>query len=142
MRRSKYLGLAISAVLAGGLAHAETPSAAKSKTQGTGGTLEEIIVTAQKREERLQDVPVAVAALTGDAITNRGVRTADELQMTIPALSWQKNLNAQPYIRGVGSRITTAGNQSSVPIFVDGVLQISPLQGNFNLAEVERVEVL
>jgi iron complex outermembrane receptor protein len=139
MRRSMYFGIACSVFLAKHVGAADAP-----QSGGESGTwaLDEIVVTAQKRAQPLQDVPIAVSAIAGDTLSARGIQSSDELSVSIPDLDWQKNLNAQPYIRGIGSRITTAGNQSSVPIYVDGVLQISPLEGNFNLYDVDRIEVL
>ncbi|WBX85778.1 TonB-dependent receptor [Sphingosinicella microcystinivorans] len=108
----------------------------------TTGGVEEIVVTAQKREQRLQDVPITVSALSGAGAEARGIQSTEELSTAVPSLDWQAGKAGSPYIRGIGSIISTAGNESSVGLFVDGVLLISPLQANFNLNNVERVEVL
>jgi iron complex outermembrane receptor protein len=102
----------------------------------------EIIVTAQKREQRLQDVPITITAITGDAADEIGISSTDDLSAAVPSLTWQKSYNGSPFIRGVGKAIVTAGNESSVGIFVDGVLQVSPLMTNFALNNVDRIEVL
>ncbi|MEE4451021.1 TonB-dependent receptor [Novosphingobium resinovorum] len=123
------------------IAFAQSTPPPERATQANAA-IEEIVVTAQKRSERIQDVPISITAITGDSMTRRGINTADELTTAVPALTWQKSYNGAPFIRGVGKPIVTAGNESSVGIFVDGVLQISPLMTNFALNNVERVEVL
>jgi iron complex outermembrane recepter protein len=124
------------------LALAQSTDAQSSANEQSSGGLEEIVVTAQKRAERAQDVPISITAITGDSVTRQGIRSADELTSAVPSLNWQKSYNGAPFIRGVGKPIVTAGNESSVGIFVDGVLQVSPLMTNFALNNVERVEVL
>lgn len=131
--------LAIATVLTG-ISHAALAQAAGDNV--SSGGVEEIVVTAQKREQRLQDVPVTVSALSGAGAEARGVQSTEELSTAVPSLDWQSGKAGSPYIRGIGSIISTAGNESSVGLFVDGVLLISPLQANFNLNNVERIEVL
>lgn len=104
--------------------------------------VEDIVVTAQKREQRLQDVPISINAMSGAMAEQRGIRSSDELVSAVPALTWNKSYNGSPYIRGIGSALVSVGNESSVAIFVDGVLQISPWQSNFAFNNLERIEVL
>ncbi|MEZ5735562.1 MAG: TonB-dependent receptor [Novosphingobium sp.] len=113
-----------------------------SEDEQQGGGISEIIVTAQKRAENVQDVPIAMTAITGETLKDSGIESADDMTLAVPSLTWQQTHNSSPYIRGVGKPIVTAGNESSVGIFVDGVLQISPLQANFAMDNVERIEVL
>lgn len=119
------------------LALALTPAMASSQM------LEEVIVTAQKRVESLQDVPISVAAVSGEKIQDTGILDLQELTQYIPNV----NINvgqAQPnlYIRGVGSG-TNAGFEQSVGMYIDGIYS-----GRGQLAAVpitmdlERVEVL
>ena len=105
--------------------------------------LEEVVVTAQKRVESLQDVPISVSAMSGDKIDQQGITDLGELTLFIPNV----NINpgqAQPnlFIRGVGSG-TNAGFEQSVGLYIDGVFS-----GRGQLAAVpltmdlQRVEVL
>ena len=102
----------------------------------------EIVVTAEKRSERAQDIPVSVSALSGDALTSGGIRGADDLTSAVPSVVFISGLNGSTYIRGVGAPITTAGNQPDVAMYVDGVLLVSPLQATGAFNNVERVEIL
>lgn len=105
----------------------------------------DIIVTAQKRSERLQDVPLAVTAVTGDALANRQVNDTSTLTKAIPSLTFQQGPNATNTtlrIRGVGTALFGQGVESSVSVVVDGVVQARQAQGFADLADIERVEVL
>ncbi|GAA0303494.1 TonB-dependent receptor [Sphingomonas oligophenolica] len=105
----------------------------------------DIIVTAQKRSERLQDVPLAVTAITGDSLANRQVNDTSTLTQAIPSLTFQQGPNATNTtlrIRGVGTALFGQGVESSVSVVVDGVVQARQAQGFADLADIERVEVL
>ncbi|CAN5493289.1 TonB-dependent receptor [soil metagenome] len=128
------------AVFAQASVSAQESSAAQAA--GRAGGVEEIVVTAQKRDERLQDVPISINAISGAGAEQRGVKSSDELVSVVPALTWNKTYNGSPYLRGIGSALVAVGNESSVAIFVDGVLQISPWQSNFAFNNLERIEVL
>lgn len=113
---------------------------ATSDTEQSG---QDIIVTAQRREERLRDVPLSITALSGDQLVKSGVGSAVALNQVVPGLNFQSNgSTAQPAIRGVTSSGSTAGDASNVAIYIDGVYQ--PFQfGNYlELADVQRIEVL
>lgn len=105
--------------------------------------LEEVLVTAQKREQSLQDVPIAVSAMSGEKINDNGITNLEELTLFMPNVSISKGA-AQPnlFIRGVGSG-TNAGFEQSVGLYIDGIYS-----GRAQLASVpltldlERVEVL
>lgn len=105
--------------------------------------LEEVIVTAQKRAEGLQDVPIAIAAMSGDKIDEQGITDLAEMTLYIPNV----NINAgqaQPnlFIRGVGSG-TNAGFEQSVGLYIDGIYSgRGQLAGVPLTMDLERVEVL
>lgn len=112
-----------------------------ARAQETATKLEEIIVTAQRREERLQDVPLSVSALSGDKLARAGITDAYQLTQVMPGLTFSKtSLQFQPYIRGVGTR--QGPDESNVSVYLDGVYQ--PIMGSlgFDLIDVQRVEVL
>lgn len=117
-----------------------TAPAAISEVQST-----DIVVTAQKRSERLQDIPLAVTAVTGDALANRQVNDTSTLTRAIPSLTFQQGpnpTNTTLRIRGVGTALFGQGVESSVSVVVDGVVQARQAQGFSDLADIERVEVL
>ena len=105
--------------------------------------LEEVLVTAQKREQSLQDVPIAVAAMSGEKINDLGLMDLQELTRYVPNV----NLNsgqAQPnlFIRGVGSG-TNAGFEQSVGLYIDGVYSGRGQLSNVPLTlDLERIEIL
>ena len=112
------------------------------QTDGSTG-LADIVVTAQKRSERLQDVPVAVTAVSGQGLVNANITESKALSSVVPSLNFtQAAAFAQPFIRGVGSRGNTAGDEQIVPIYVDGVYQIGMTAGFFKLNSIDRIEVL
>jgi len=109
---------------------AAVPLAAQSQ-QGTAGAsaapaLEEIVVTARKREESLQEVPVAVTALTSEDIANRQLQSIDDVAKFTPGLVFSKSFGRateRPVVRGLASILagTNATVETGVSYFVDGV---------------------
>ncbi len=106
--------------------------------------VDEIIVTAQKREERLQDVPLAVTAFTGGNIEATRTRDILDLADRTPNLVVTAFNVAEPRyaIRGIGSTSDSAASDPSVAVFVDEVYLGRPAVSNFTLWDVDRVEVL
>lgn len=105
----------------------------------------EIIVTAQKREQRLQDVPVVVSVLNQQQLENAGVRDVKDLQTITPGLNVTSSTSpAQTSIRirGVGTVGDNPGLESSVGTIVDGVYRARSGVAFGDLGELERVEVL
>ena len=103
----------------------------------------EIVVTATRREERLQNVPVTVTAIGGEALAKSGVPDVRTLTQIIPAFNGGRNQNVmQPSIRGVGSAGNSTGDEGNVAIYVDGVYQADPYSTQIDLVQIERVEVL
>ncbi|MBX3693780.1 MAG: TonB-dependent receptor [Steroidobacteraceae bacterium] len=108
------------------------------------GALEEIIVTAQKREQRLQDVPFSVAALSAADIEASNVVKLDQVALYTPGLYLETIGLGRPFlfIRGIGSGAFDVGSDPSVALFVDEVY-VSRFTGlMFDLFDVERIEVL
>ena len=106
--------------------------------------LEEIVVTAQRRSQNLQDVPVAVSAFTGPALTAKGIQNVADLQLTDSSLFIsQMNALIMPFIRGIGNPSgPTPGNEASTPVYIDDVYYSRPMTAYLELANIERVEVL
>src|SRR4029453_4083918 len=83
--------------------------------------LEEIVVTAQRREEDQQKVPISIATATAGTLESIGVRGTDELGMIAPGLTIQRQIGSVlPYIRGIGNPNTSGGQESSVAPYVGG----------------------
>lgn len=102
-----------------------------------------IIVTASRREESIQDVPISITAFDGETLETLGIDDTLSLQQVTPGLVFNQNtIFAQPYIRGVGTDITPPGSESSVATFIDGVYQPFPFVGIQVLNGIERIEVL
>ena len=125
-----------------------TPQAAPGeatagKRDAKAGQLEEVVVTAQRRSERLQDVPLAVTTLTSSALKQQGVTTTSDLSQVAPALVFNNNANvASPYIRGVGSDLIDPTSESPVAVYVDDVYIASPQSNLFTLAGIKQIDVL
>jgi iron complex outermembrane recepter protein len=106
---------------------------------------DEIIVTATKREQTLQDVPVAVSVTTAAAIERAQVRDLIDLQTLVPSLKvgqLQSSANTNFIIRGFGNGANNAGIEPSVGVFIDGVYRSRSASQIGDLANIQRVEVL
>ena len=105
--------------------------------------LEEIVVTAQKRAESQQDVPIAITTITGESLAATGVNDTDDLGLATPGLQMnQGGVGNIPFIRGIGSQDATPGQDNSVSTYVDGVLQSSVTGSALVFNDIERIEVL
>jgi len=106
--------------------------------------LEEIVVTAQKRSESLQDVPIAVTAFTGDTMKTLGVANASDLVDLTPGFSSgaQQGSNRNYFLRGVGTSDVHITAASAVGQYFDGVTLTSGFHAKAALFDMERVEIL
>lgn len=105
--------------------------------------IQDIVVTARRREEQLQDVPLSVTAVTGETLERTGITDTRQLTQTMPSLVFTRiNTNFQPYIRGVGTRNAAPGDESAVAVYIDGVYQPQMPSLGFDLLAIERVETL
>jgi len=106
--------------------------------------LEEVIVTAQKREENVQTVPIAVSALSEETLRNASMLTMDDVSRQVPGftVTTYNPVTPQPYIRGIGSNVSDAGADASVGVFIDGVYAGRAGGYRADMYDIERVEVL
>jgi iron complex outermembrane receptor protein len=105
--------------------------------------VEEVIVTAQRREERLQDVPAAVSAFSGNQLEKLGIDGSKELGQITPGLNFTQSVfSPQPTIRGIGVRGVGAGDESVVPIYIDGVYQSFIGAADMQFNNIARIEVV
>ena len=105
----------------------------------------EIVVTAQGRTQILQDVPIAVTAVGGEAMKNSGASDIRQLNQLAPSLlvsSTGSEANGSARIRGIGTVGDNPGLESSVAVFIDGVYRSRSGIGLNELGEIERIEVL
>jgi iron complex outermembrane receptor protein len=103
----------------------------------------DIIVTGTRRAERLQDVAVAITAVSGEALAKSGYTSASDLQYVVPSLTFNNSQGAGFSIRGFGSQSFDYNLEKSVSVVLDDVVQGLPRSIGFNtFADVERVEVL
>jgi iron complex outermembrane receptor protein len=129
-------------------AHAQSASSLGADPQqsplaASHATIEEIVVTAQKRSENLEDVPLSISAVTAASLQRLGVNGTLDLQTLVPGFQVsQVNAASTPSIRGVGSTDPSGGNEGAVALYVDGVYFPSQNAGLFSFPDIERVEVL
>ena len=103
--------------------------------------VEETIVTAERREANVQRVPISISVLASDQLSDSVVTDTMDLQFHVPGYVFKTNtVLGQPYLRGVGSDLITAGAESSVALYVDGVYQTRAANTLLDLYDVERVE--
>ena len=110
------------------------------------GILEEVVVTAQKREENLQDVPISVTAFSGDAVKELGFENSTEVVAQIANLSFGVPVgegNTPVFaMRGVGLNDFGDSNEGPVAIYIDGIYRGTQVGQTLQLFDVERVEAL
>jgi iron complex outermembrane recepter protein len=105
----------------------------------------EIVVTAQKREEKLQDVPLAISVIGGEQLANNGGVSLENAQYLVPSLNFRKSgttLNQALFLRGVGTINFSIAAEPSVAAVLDGVVLSRAGEGFTDLFDVERIEVL
>ena len=121
-----------------------------AQSQGTAAALiEEVVVTARKRVESLVDTPIAITAMSGDAMEARGMTQLSDMAASTPSLTFVdvtsvtgSSSASVVYIRGVGQSFATATSEPGVGIYVDGVYMARNVGQVFNIVDLERVEVL
>ena len=105
--------------------------------------IEEIMVTAQRRSENLQSVPISVTAISANRLETAGVTMTDELPSLVPALTLANSVGfLEPRIRGVGNSSAGPGIENSVAVYVDGVYYSSSPGSLLSLYNIQQVEVL
>lgn len=143
MRRTNLLRTTVSAAVVGAVVFGFAGVAAAQ--EGPTQTVDDIIVTAQKREQNLQDVPIVVTSLSSETLDNAGVRDIKDLQILTPGLIVTSTTNESvttARIRGVGTVADNPGIESSVGVVIDGVYRSRNGVGFGDLGEMSRIEVL
>jgi iron complex outermembrane receptor protein len=117
--------------------------AAPAPDQGTPSGLADIVVTAQRRAEKLQDVPLTITALSGSQLAKQGISTVRDLQTVVSGFTYQAFGTAPlPAIRGVSTTLSAAGAENPNALYIDGIYYgvQSALLNDF--ADIDRIEVL
>jgi iron complex outermembrane recepter protein len=118
-------------------------TAPAAPAQESEPVLTEITVTAQRRSENLQNVPIAMTALSADQLAKSGVQSTTELGEVTPGLTVvNQNGDILPHIRGVGTTLFGAGVENSIATYVDGVYIASQAGSLLTLNNIAQVEVL
>lgn len=132
--------LAVICVLAAGVIVAPRPAVTQE------AMLEEIIVTARKREESVQDIPIAVSAFTANDIRELGIRSVNDIALYTPGFSFQSGFGRssnqdRPAMRGQTTIINGIANVKAVSTFVDGIY-VGGKVSSVDFANIERVEII
>jgi iron complex outermembrane recepter protein len=141
MSRKFMLLAGVSTALFAAPAFAQDATPAEEDASG----LEEIIVTAQKREQNLQDVPVSVTALSAEAIANNRIADFSDLTRAAPSLTITQTTsspNNSIILRGVGTFAFSTGVEPSVAVIIDDMPVVQQAQAFDNLSDLQRIEVL
>ncbi|NIB41087.1 TonB-dependent receptor [Pseudomaricurvus alkylphenolicus] len=107
--------------------------------------IEEVIVQARKREESLQDVPIAVSAFSGDMLNDLGVKNAGDIATFTPNFTWHTEFgmaSPQPYLRGIGTNNFAPINNGPIAVYQDNVFIGPNIAQGFATFDSERAEVL
>src|SRR5580765_2256290 len=135
----------------GGNAIAQTPTETKpaGTAAETGETLEAITVTARRREESLQDTPVAITALSSDALERQQIVSTTDLDKVVPNIQFHSygtltgnNSAAQVFIRGIGQTDATAAVDPGVGIYIDDVYMGRSVGGAMEIRDISSVQIL
>lgn len=139
--RHIHLTIAPGLVAAVIVPHAVIAQATES-TQSTSAVAE-VIVTAQRRQERSLNVPISIVSKTGDQLVSAGVRRSFDLAQVVPGLRIDEDGPfVQPTLRGIGNAIAGAGVNPGVATYTDGYYQPSEQGNNFDLVGIDSIQVL
>jgi iron complex outermembrane receptor protein len=118
-------------------------SAATAQEAAATSEVGEVIVTAMKRGENVQDIPASISAVSGEAMQDRGVSDIQDLQNVVPNLNWGEHFGTTLItIRGVGSTVDSGITEPTVALYVDGVFLPRSTMATLRGVDLARVEVL
>ena len=123
--------------------NANTAQAPKSTESGSAGEIEEIIVTAQRRSERLVDVPISIASVSTAELERAGSESIENINKLVPGIYMQRDVyGVTPTVRGIGSTLNSSSGESNVSLYADGVYLPFRATNIFDLASVSNIQVL
>ena len=118
------------------------PPARAQTAAPSSDQLQEVVVTANRRSENQQNVPIAVSVISGVSAENLGLTDLMTMANSVPGLQFQRQSNASiPFLRGIGSPVGQSGDEPSVAMYVDDVYIPAGSASLFNFNNVERMEV-
>ena len=150
-RKMKLLNRSAAALLAlsssaMGAAHAQQSAGAPAPDGEAASDVQKVVVTARRREESLQDVPVSVTAFSADQLSKQATPDVTALALALPnttlKASRATNSTLTAFIRGVGQADPLAGFESGVGIYIDDIYLARPQAAVADIYDVERIEVL
>ncbi len=122
---------------------------AQDEGASRGGLLEEVVVTARKREENVQDVPISISAHSGDQLESLGIENTAEIARITPNLQFDgtaavsgSSVASTIFIRGIGQTDFTLNSDPGVGVYLDGVYIARSVGGLLDLLNIQSVEVL
>ena len=125
---------------------AEDVAAAATQPEAAPADTGEIVVTARRRAESLQDVPIAVTAYSGEQLESQGALDITDISDTTPNVTLETsrgtNTTLTAFIRGVGQQDPVAGFEAGVGLYLDDVYLNRPQSAVLDIYDVERIEVL
>lgn len=124
---------------------ATSVAAQRAPDESTATTVDEVIVTAQRREQAAQDVGIALSVLSGESLTQQGVTNVNQLQNATPNLEVEPAFGggaAQFRMRGVGFQDYASNNSPTVGVYVNEVAYPVPVMTQGLIFDIDRVEVL
>ena len=132
------LGVSATALLAA------QPAFARQQTPQATSTVGELVVTAQRREEALQDVPIAVSAFSGEGLKEQRIDTGQDLLFAVPNVNFSRanfgGFNFQ--IRGIGTKLVATSADAAIGVHVNNVPLGASTLADSNFFDVERIEIL
>jgi iron complex outermembrane recepter protein len=139
--RTCLLGTALTFCTNYSAAQTSAPSSSTASTAQLGDSLAEVVVTAQRRTENAQTVPIAILSIAGNTLAQTfGADNVETLQQAIPGLSISMDTgNTKIFLRGVGT--TASATDNSVGVYIDGVYVAAQTSSFMSLANIDQVEV-
>jgi len=145
MKLSHHTAWSAAAISAGLLLSAPAEQVSAQASAGSASMLEEVIVTARRREETLQDLPLSVAAITADAMQAQGIYNIDQIGEFVPNLAFtngdRRHVKAI-FIRGIGNDSPVTIRPSGTGVYLDGQYLPNTLGQMLSTVDIERVEVM
>ncbi len=135
----------IRTILVASASIAALASAPQAWAAEAANEISEVVVTAQKREQKLQDVPLAVSVISGDTVAAKGAVNLEGAQYLVPTLNFRKSgttINQSLFLRGVGTSTFSIAGEPSISTVVDGVVYSRAGEAFSDLIDIDRLEVL
>ena len=149
MSNPRFFVSIFAALTAAGLLYLPEHAKSAENQDQASRLIEELVVTARRREEGLQDAPLAVSAFTQETLDYRGVTQLDQIARFVPGLTLENNPSfggaansAAIYLRGVGQKEFLPTTEPGVGLYVDGVYVARSVGAILDIVDVDRLEVL